>query len=75
MVREYSALLSVATREGDVGRLAAEQALLILRDGKIPGDLPIARATDFAYVVNMEIAKELDRFPPFEFMQVAEVVN
>lgn len=75
LVREASALLSVATLEDDVGRLAAEQALLILRDGKSPGDLPIARASEFAYVVNMEVAKELNRFPPFEFMQVAEAVH
>jgi putative tryptophan/tyrosine transport system substrate-binding protein len=56
LVREHHAMLSIAARLEDVGRLAAGQALKILRDGAIPGDLPIVRATDFAYVVNMEIA-------------------
>ena len=75
LVRDNDALLSIAAREEEVGRLAAEQALRILRDGEAPGDLPIVRATDFAYVVNMEVARRLDLFPPFAFMQVAEVVN
>lgn len=75
LVREQQALLSIAARRFDVGELAAEQALKILRDGVNPGDLPIARATDFAYVINMEVAKKLDRFPPISFLQVAETVN
>ena len=75
LVREQQALLSIAARLEDVGRLAADQALKILRDGATPGELPIVRATDFAYVVNMEVAKKLGRFPPFAFLQVAEAVN
>ena len=75
LVREHEALLSIAARLEDVGRLAAEQALKILRDGATPGDLPIVQATDFAYVVNMTVAKRLGRFPPFSFLQVAEAVN
>jgi putative ABC transport system substrate-binding protein len=74
-VRDADALLSIAARFEDIGRLAAEQALRILRDGATPGDLPIVRATDFAYVVNMDVAKRLGRFPPFAFLQVAEAVN
>jgi putative ABC transport system substrate-binding protein len=74
-VRDADALLSIAARFEDIGRLAAEQALRVLRDGATPGDLPIVRATDFAYVVNMDVAKRLSRFPPFAFLQVAEAVN
>jgi putative ABC transport system substrate-binding protein len=75
LVRDHQALLSVATRYEEVGRLAAQQAVRILADGTAPGDLPIAQATEFAYVVNMAVARELDRFPPFEFLQVAETVG
>lgn len=75
LVREHQALLSIAARLEDVGQLAAEQALKILRDGAKPGDLPIVQATDFAYVVNMGVARKLGRFPPFAFLQVAETVN
>ena len=55
-------------------RPAAEQALAILRDGAVPGDLPILQATDFAYMVNMDTARTLNRIPPFAFLQVAETV-
>lgn len=75
LVRDQEALLSVAARYEDVGRLAADLALRILRDGAVPGELPIAQATDFAYVVNMDVARKLDRYPPFAFLQIAEVVN
>jgi putative ABC transport system substrate-binding protein len=75
LVRDHHALLSIAARERDVGRLAGEQALKILRDGMAPGDLPIVRATAFAYVVNMEVARKLDRFPPVSFLEVAETVE
>lgn len=75
LVREENALLSIAARYYDVGTLAAEQALSILRDGATPGDLPIIQASDFAYVVNMDVARELNRIPPFSFLQVAETVS
>lgn len=75
LVRQESALLSIAARYYDIGRLAADQALAILRDGATPGDLPIVRASEFAYVVNMDVARKLDRIPPFSFLQVAETVS
>ncbi|MCV2870298.1 ABC transporter substrate-binding protein [Defluviimonas sp. WL0002] len=75
LVRKSDALISVAAHLKDVGRLAAEQALKILRDGQSPGDLPILRAADFAYVVNMDVARELNRMPPFSFLQIAETIH
>jgi len=75
LVREYDALLSIAARAYDVGVLAAQQALRILLDGETPGEIPIAQVTDFAYVVNMRAARALGRFPPFAFMQIAEVTE
>jgi len=75
MVRDYSALLAVAANEEDVGRMAAKQALAILRNGANPANLPIARATHFDYLVNMKVAEKLDRPPPFQFLQIAETVN
>lgn len=75
LVREHEALLSIAAREEDVGRLAAEQSLRILRDGAVPGELPILQATDFAYVVNLTVGQKLNRIPPFAFLQIAETVT
>lgn len=75
LVRENHALVSIAAKAYDVGRVAAEQALKILRDGITPSDLPIERVTDFAYVVNMDVARRLNIFPPVEILQVAETIN
>ena len=75
LVRRSQALLSVAARYHDVGRLAGRQAEKILVDGHVPGDIPVARMTEFAYVVNMEVARTLDLYPPVEILQFAETVN
>jgi putative ABC transport system substrate-binding protein len=75
LVRESQALISVAARYYDVGRLAGGQAEKILVDGNAPGDLPVARMTNFAVVINMEVARKLKLFPPLDLLQVAETVN
>jgi len=75
IVRENQGLISIAARARDVGRAAAVQVLRILRDGAVPGDLPIERVTDFAYVVNMDVARKLGIFPSVDILQVAETIN
>lgn len=75
LARESQALISVAARYYDVGRLAGGQAERILVGGAAPGDLPVARMTDFAVVINLGVAKALKLFPPMELLQVAETVN
>lgn len=75
LVRESQALISVAARYYDIGRLAGRQAEKILVEGIKPGDLPVAEMTDFAVVINMGVAKELKRFPPIDLLQIAETVN
>lgn len=75
LVRNSQALISVAARYYDVGRLAATQAEKILVGGEVPGELPVARMTDFAIVINMQVARKLKRFPPIDLLQIAETVN
>lgn len=75
LVRNSQALLSVAARYYDTGRLAGAQAEKILTGGATPGDLPVARMTDFAFVINMTVARKLNLFPPLELLQIAETVN
>lgn len=75
LVRESQALISVAARYYDVGRLAGGQAEKILVGGIAPGDLPVVRMTNFAVVINMETARKLKLFPPLDLLQVAETVN
>ncbi len=75
MVTESQALMSVAARDYDVGKLAGQQAAKILVDGRKPGDLPVLPMEEFAYLVNMKVAKKLSLYPPVEFLQFVETVE
>ena len=75
ILHNSEALLSVSAQEFDVGRLAAQQAEKILFGGLEPGDIPVARVMEFSYLVNMEIARELDLLPPAEFLEYADTVK
>ena len=75
LVRDSHALLSIAARYQDVGKLAGRQAKSILIDGKEPGDLPILSVDRYAYVVNMTTARKLNMFPSVEILQFAETVE
>jgi putative ABC transport system substrate-binding protein len=75
LVRDSQALISIAARWYDTGRLAGAQAEKILVGGARPGDLAVARMTDFAFVINMTVAKKLKLFPPLDLLQIAETVN
>lgn len=75
MVHDGNALISVAARYYDVGRLAGDQALRILMESASPGELPVARMTDFAVTINLEVARRLKQYPPIGLLQIAETVN
>lgn len=75
LVTEAHALLSVSSRYYAVGELAARQARRILVDGISPGELPVLAMTQFAFVINMDSARQLKLFPPLELLQIAETVH
>ena len=75
LARNGDALLSVAARYAEVGRVAGEQADKILRGGVKAGSLPVRHVTRFAVLINMQVAKRLKLFPPLELLQIAETVN
>ena len=75
LVRNSHALLSIAARYQDVGKLAGRQAKSILIDGKKPGELPVLSVDQYAYVVNMTTARKLNIFPSVEILQIAETVE
>jgi ABC-type uncharacterized transport system substrate-binding protein len=75
MVTDSEALMSVAARDYDVGELAGVQAQRILVEGISPGDLPVLAIDEFAYLVNMDVARKLDLYPPIEFLQFVEQVH
>jgi len=75
MVSNSQALMSVAARDYDVGKLAGEQVRRILVEGKRAGDIPVLAIDEFAYLVNMKVAKALNLYPPIEFLQFVEKVE
>ena len=75
LVRDSHALLSIAARYQDVGKLAGRQVKSILIDGKKPGDLPVLSVDQYAYVINMTTARKLNLFPSVEILQFAETVE
>lgn len=75
MVRDGAALISVAARYYDVGRLAGRQAESILFKNVAPGDLPLLRMNDFAVTINMTVANAVGAYPPIGLLQIAEIID
>lgn len=73
--RDGNALLSVAASYYEVGRLAGQLAERILLRAETPGNLPVARMTDFALTVNLSMAKDIGLFPPMSLLQIADIVE
>ncbi|MFD1342599.1 ABC transporter substrate-binding protein [Litorisediminicola beolgyonensis] len=75
MVRNGHALISVAARYYEVGRLAGQQVEAILVEGRAPSDLPVARMKDFALTVNLEVSRDIDLWPPIALLEFAEIIK
>jgi len=75
MAAKSNALLAVACRYYNVGKLAGYQAEQILVEKIPPGDIPIRSLSRFSYVVNMKTAKRLKLFPPLTVLRYAEVIE
>ena len=75
MAAKSNALLAVASRYYNVGKLAGYQAEQILVEKIAPGEIPIRSLSRFSYVINMKTAKQLKLFPPISVLRYAEVVE
>lgn len=75
LVRGDAALVSVAARYHDVGRLAGRQAVRMLTQPVPAAGLPVAEVTEFAVVINLDTARAIGMFPPIGLLQIAETVN
>ena len=75
MAAKSNALLAVASRYYNVGKLAGYQAEQILVEKIAPSDIPIRSLSRFSYVINMKTAKRLKLFPPLSVLRYAEVIE
>lgn len=74
-VREGGALVALVSRYYSVGQLAASKAIKILSGEALPEDIPIETLSRFSLIINMEVAKELELYPPIEMLNYAEVIT
>lgn len=75
MVIESDALLTVAARYYNVGRLAGYQAEQILLHNADPASMPIRELDRFSYIVNMASARRLKLYPPLSVLRYAEIID
>lgn len=75
MVTRSDGLIAVANRYYNVGRLAANQAEKILFGNQQPGSLPIASLNRYSIFINMQVARQLELYPPIQLLKIAELVN
>jgi putative tryptophan/tyrosine transport system substrate-binding protein len=74
-VLESDALMGLVSRYHTVGQLTAARAEEILLGGKKPGDIAIESLSRYSFLVNMEIARRLHRYPPMTLLNIAEVIK
>jgi putative ABC transport system substrate-binding protein len=75
IVRESDALFGVVNRYSTVGQLTASKAEMILVKKIEPQNIPVVAPPGFALIVNMSIAKELQKYPPLRVVKIAETVK
>jgi len=74
-VREGGALAGLICRYYSVGQLAAVKSEQILIGKTKPADIPVETLRRFALIVNMEVARALQLYPPLAMLNYAEVIR
>ncbi|NIZ03759.1 ABC transporter substrate-binding protein [Thalassospira lucentensis] len=57
------------------GQYCAEKAIRILSDHTQPRDIPFDALPQFTLKINMDVARELDRYPPLGLLSFAELLH
>jgi putative ABC transport system substrate-binding protein len=74
-LREGKALFGLVSGYEALGRLTAHKAAQILFHGVRPAAIPIETLSSFSYLVNMDVARQLQLTPPPSVLQHAEVIR
>lgn len=73
-LRDGRALFGLVSGYVNVGRLTAHKAAQILYHRVKPAAIPIETPGTYSYLVNMDVARQLDMMPPARVLQVAEQI-
>lgn len=74
-LRTGNALTGVVSRYYSVGQLAGSKALDLLLGNKTVQQLPVESLKRFSLMVNMQMAQQLELYPPLQVLNYAEVVS
>jgi len=74
MVTEDGALISLGPDYRNLGRLAADNALLVLK-GKSPGSIAVRTVPHLSLVINLPTAERLGYHIPLQLLSVSKVVR
>lgn len=74
-VVKSGALMGVVNRYSEVGRLTARQAARILFENAAPAVMPIQLPRRFSFIINIDSARRLQRYPPLRLLDFAEIVG
>ncbi len=74
-VRNSHALLAVANRYYNIGQLAGLQAEQVIFKGKKPIDVEVRSLSRYSFIINMDTARKLEKFPPIQLLRFADLVN
>ena len=74
-VVDSNALLGLVSKYYDVGKLTGKQAEQILVDRKNPADMPIEGLSRFSLIVNMDVARRLELYPPMSLINIVDAVK
>jgi putative ABC transport system substrate-binding protein len=75
MLRDGKALFGLVSPYRNVGQLAAYKASLILQGSRKPGEIEVETLPSFSYIVNMNIATQLNFYPSLKVVNFAEVIS
>jgi putative ABC transport system substrate-binding protein len=74
-VVESNALMGLVSRYHTIGQLTAARAEEILVGGGNPGEIAIESLSRFSFLINMDVARRLGRYPPMTLLNIAEVIK
>lgn len=74
-VRNSKALFGLFSPQSNVGRFAASKALKVLEHSSPVGSIPIETLQQFSLLINMDVARSLELYPPLMLLNVADVAS
>jgi len=70
---ESHAMMGLISRYYNIGKLTAHLATRIMVGGEDPSSIPIASLARYSLVLNMDVIRDLEFYPPIGLLQISEI--